>query len=180
MRHLVVALRLVLPAACAALWCSTAAAGPSYEVVLASGARVTASSRPLVAMGKVSFLDEARRPVSLPSTAVDVEATRARLGGTQASGKVWDEKSLAKLDASRIQFYGDQPADGATPSEAAATTAKDEDSSPAERLRAQIDGLSEKIRTLPTSDRQRSIMVIRQLELQQELTRILTTPPARG
>jgi len=159
------------------------ASAVGYEVVLASGARVVASSRPLVAMGKVSFLDESRRPVTLPSTAVNVEATRARLGGTQSAGKVWDEKAVRKLDSSRVQYYGGEQAAPAQEPEAAAALGADgpdELLSPAERLRGQIDGLNAKIRVLPTSDRSRSMMVIRQLELQQELTRLLTTPAQRG
>ena len=183
MRRLIVQLRASLPAACAAMLALPASAA-GYEVVLASGARVVASSRPLVAMGKVSFLDESRRPVTLPSTAVNVEATRARLGGTQSAGKVWDEKALRKLDSSRVQFYGgEQAAPAREPETSAAALGDDgpaELRSPAERLRGQIDGLSEKIRVLPTSDRSRSMMVIRQLELQQELTRLLTTPAQRG
>ena len=182
MRRLVSAFRLALPAACAAL-CTAASAAPAYEIVLASGGRMTASSRPLMAMGKVSFLDESRRPVSLSSTQVDVEATRARLGGTQASGKVWDEKALSKLDASRVQYYGEGGPDVAvTEPEQPGSAAKadGENASASERLRAQIEGLSQQIRTLPTTDRTRSMMVIRQLELQEELTRIQSTPPARG
>jgi hypothetical protein len=186
MRHLKSCARVLLPAACAALVAAPASAA-GYEVVLVGGARVVATSRPLVAMGKVSFLDEGRRPVSLPSTVVDVEATRARLGSAQPAGKVWDEKALRR-DASRIQFYGEGGAVAAEPeTDSGADVAPTSDlarnagdMSPAERLRAEIDGLNGKIRVLPTSDRTRSMLVIRQLELQQELTRVLTTPAERG
>lgn len=153
-----------------------------YEVVLASGERVAASSRPLMALGKVSFLDESRRPVTLSTAAVNVEATRANLSDIPKAGKVWDEKALAKLDSQKVQFYGDDMGSPAEATEArrGEPTPLDSDKSPMERLRSRIDTLGEKIRVLPTTDRDRSLMVIQQLELQQELSRLLDQPAPRG
>lgn len=172
----------IVTGAALALLATPSLANPTYEVVLVSGARVTATSRPLVALGKVSFLDVNRRPVTLSSSDVDVEATRALMPGTSGSGKVWTEKSLSRRDRGGIQFYGDapEPEVSADRTDIAASAPGGADLAPVERLRARIDTLGEKIRTLPTSDRGRSIMVIQQLELQQELSRLLDVPPARG
>lgn len=153
------------------------ASAQPFQVFLTSGASIVATSRPLVALGKVSFLDENRRSVTLPVNVVNVDATKQAAGRVTSTGRVWDDKALTKLKGAKVQFYGDDPGTPATAAEETADAAQPDDGkTPAERLRGEIDALNAKIGTLPTSDRQRSMLVIRQLELQEELSRMLTSP----
>jgi hypothetical protein len=181
-RSLSVAIRLALPLA-GVLASAAASAAPAYAVILASGVRLAATSRPLLAMGKVSFLDESRRPVTLPTSDVDVEATRAALGSTSSPTQVWDAKSLTKV-AHGVQFYGEKVetviAPDGTEVVPESANVKPEDQTQAEHLRTEIEDLNSKIRVLPTSDRTRSMLVIHQLELQEELSRVLSRPADRG
>lgn len=162
-------LKLVVGILGAAL-ATTVAAAPGYQVVLTSGARVSASSRPVIAMGKVSFLDENRRPTTLPAAMVDVPATRAARPAERSTPRVWNAATVSQLKGARVQFYGEAPA--ASDDDASAT--------PAERLRSRIEGIEGRIKSLPTSDRQRSMLVTQQRELQEELARVLTSPTSRG
>lgn len=161
-------LKLVVGILGAAL-ATTVAAAPGYQVVLASGARVSASSRPVIAMGKVSFLDENRRPTTIPAAMVDVPATRAARPAERSTPRVWNATTVSQLRGVRVQYYGE-----------AAAPSDDSSATPAERLRSQIEGIEGRIKSLPTSDRQRSMLVTQQRELQEELARVLTSPTSRG
>ena len=174
------ALVSLVVAACLA---APAEAQPRYPVFLANGAQIIATSRPIIAMGLVSFLDESHRAATIPVAKVDVKATR------QAAGAPPRPKAPANVPA-HAGGVGPQYYDDALPDPAALT--EDGKASPlakpapagevmttADRLRAQIDGIGAKVKDLPTSNRERSMLVIQQLELQEELSRILTAPVGR-
>ena len=149
-----------------------------YEVVLKDGTSVAAATRPLIAMGKVSFLDGDSRAVALSAQRVDLEATRAKSGSPASRSRTWTDRSLATVKGN-IQVIGEseaprEAADGsASPEQAAVNVA---DMTEAERVRSEIELLGEKIQPLAPKDRQRTLLMLRQMELRQELTRILRPP----
>lgn len=150
-----------------------------YAVVLKDGSSIAAATRPLIAMGKVSFLDGDSRAVALPVQRVDVDATRARIGAPVSRSRTWTDRSIAKVKGN-IQVVGESEAptvsaaDG--PSAAEQSAVNIADMTQAERVRAEIDSLGVKMQPLAPKDRQRTLLMLRQLELQQELTRILRPP----
>jgi hypothetical protein len=149
----------------------------AYAVVLADGSIVPASTRPLIAMGKVSFLDGNNRSRTLPVQRVDVEATRARSGSSAPRGRTWDERAISAVRG-RIQVVGEsEGVDDALPGEDQAPSGVElADMTQAERIRSEIDRLGAQILPLAPKDRQRTVLMLRQLELQQELSRILHSP----
>ena len=152
-----------------------------YEVVLTDGTSVAAATRPLIAMGKVSFLDAGNRAVTLSAQSVDIEATRSKLGAPASRSQTWTDRSLAKVKGN-VQIVGEsegtpEPEEGATEG-AASTEADPAFMTEAERIRSEIQTLSAKIQPLGPKDRQRTLLTLRQLELQQELARILRPPVA--
>ena len=150
----------------------------AYEVVLADGSIVPASTRPLIAMGKVSFLDGANRSCTLPVQRVDLDATRARIGASAPRGRMWDERAIRSVRG-RIQIVGESEIVEETSAGAEAPSAVElADMTQAERIRGEIDRLDDVIRPLAAKDRQRTVLMLRQLELQDELSRILH--PARA
>lgn len=162
-----------------------AAAQPyaTYEVVLSDGSSVAAATRPLIAMGKVSFLDASNRAVTLSAQVVDIEATRSKLGAPASHSQTWTDRSLARVKGN-VQIVGESeglPNPPESVSEGAAAAEAESDSAfmtEAERLRNEIQLLSAKIQPLGPKDRQRTLLTLRQLELQQELSRILRPPVA--
>ena len=158
---------------------SAAAQPPSpYEVVLKDGSIIAAATRPLIAMGKVSFLDGDSRAVAMSVQRVDVEATRARIGSPTSRSRTWTDRSLATVKGN-IQVVGESEApaaatDNASDSQQTATT--NDGMTEAARVRVEIDSISAKMQPLGPKDRQRTLLMLRQLELQQELTRILRPP----
>lgn len=146
----------------------------AFAVVLADGSVVPASTRPLIAMGKVSFLDDHNRSRTLPVQSVDVDATRARSGSTASRARTWDQRAIRTVRG-RIQIVGESDGvDGAAPAgDETPSAAEMADMTQAERIRSEIDRLGAQILPLEPKDRQRTILMLRQLELQQELSRLL-------
>ena len=154
---------------------------PAYAVVLKSGEVVQATTRPLIALGKVSFLDGASRTRTLTVDAVDLAATRARLDGVRAShSRTWTADQLAKMQGG-IQIVGEsEPADGeAKPSSGSSDGNEENDLSTAAGIRLEIAKLEEQIKPLDPTDRRRTVLMMRQQELRQELQRI-ASPNARS
>jgi hypothetical protein len=149
-----------------------------FEVVMKSGAIVAATTRPLIAMGKVSFLDGESRSRTLAVQAIDLEATRARLGSPEPTSRRWDGRSLQSAGGN-IQVVGPVAATSADEDGDATTRSTDdngvslEDMSQVDRLRTEIAQIDKQIKPMNPSDRQRTVLMVRQLELQTELARVL-------
>ena len=130
-----------------------AAAQPdsNYEVVLKDGTSVTATTRPLIAMGKVSFLGADNRSMTLPVQSVNVDATRERLGSSSPRSHTWTDRSLAKVKGS-IQVVGESEAPVAAEGGASSGDVKPAsetelgDMTQAERIRYEISALNEKMK----------------------------------
>jgi hypothetical protein len=169
-RHFV----LFLPLA-ALLLAGSVRAASSYDVVLRDGRVVAARTRPAIAMGKVSFVDATSHVRTLSVATVNVAATRERCAATPSSGRVWDQRSLATMQG-RVQFAADTDAPVEAAPEQAASTPGEVDLSSlsdAERLRLEISQLDQRMQPLSATDHQRTVLVTRQRELQEELQRIL-------
>ena len=140
----------------------------TFGVVLADGTEVQAHTRPLIALGKVSFLDASDRQATLPLRAIDLAATRARLGATRlASARTWDQRSLATMHGG-VQFLGQTDTGSA-----AAASPEDGGLTTAETVRNDIQAIEEKIAPLGAQDHQRTILMIHQRELREQLARLL-------
>jgi len=170
------ALRGLVPATAFALLAASASAD-RFPVVLANGTVMEASSRPFIGMGQVSFLDLQGRPQALASARVDVAATRqaTRVGGAQS--RVWTGDRMSALRGG-VQFVGE--ASGDEPAESTDATAPVEIGSDVDRLRDRISQIDVQIRALPTKDRQRTLLIVQQLELQEELMRRMSVPADRS
>ncbi len=178
-------IRLLVVASLATVVVTASPASAGYSVILATGNRIAATSRPVLAMGLVSFLDESHRPTTLPVAAIDVEATR-RAAGEPPRARPSARAAARTGTGVGPQFYDDTLPDPDTLDEDGnllyprdRTVPDVEPVTKADRLRAEIQGITEKVKDLPTSNRERSMLVIRQLELQEELSRMLTAPVGR-
>lgn len=87
--------------ALAAVFALAAPAAAGHEIVLTDGTRVAASSRPVIALGRVNFHDVNGRSRSLSASLVDLEQTRAALrrNGEQAR-TVWTAADLEQARGS--------------------------------------------------------------------------------
>ena len=88
---------------------AAAPARAGHRVVLSDGRSVEASTRPVIALGRVNFHDASGRAVSLRADQVDVEATRRALQSEigVAPPKLWTAERLAHTTA-RLQVLGSE------------------------------------------------------------------------
>jgi len=156
------------------------ASAESFPVVLADGHVVQASSRPFIAMGKVSFLDMQGRPQTLSSSRVNLAATREHAGQAATRSRVWTGATMAKLPGG-VQYVGEESEASIDASvEGEATSADTGGSSEIDQLRSRIAQVDAQVQKLSTHDRQRTLLIFQQLELQEELARLLAVPRAYG
>ena len=112
---------------------AAAPAQAGHEVVMQDGRRIAASTRPIIALGRVNFHDAQGRAISLSATAVNLPATRQALRrelGPMSSG-VWTAERLA-ANKVRVQVLGGSSAnaDGADADDAESMGELEEDASP--------------------------------------------------
>jgi hypothetical protein len=169
----------LVPLLVIALAAATASA-ESFPVVLADGHVVQASSPPFIAMGQVSFLDVQGRPQLLKTSQVNVAATRERAGQPASHSRVWTGAAMAKLPGG-VQYVGEEgEASSEEVGEADASSAPPDGGSEVDQLRSRIAQVDAKVQTLSTHDRQRTLLIFQQLELQEELSRLLAAPRVYG
>ena len=165
--------RVALMAVAAAAFIPSVLAGPGpFGVVLANGRTIVAVSRPLIAMGQVSFLDGDRRSRTLGLHEVDVAATQARNGAfTVGTAHPWTARALAHLDRHGVQFVGAAPSQASEGSTDGMTDA--------EKIRSEIDRMNKLMQPLSGTDHQRTVYIMRRQELQEELERVLSPAPTQ-
>ena len=146
----------------------------AWSVVLADGTEIQAHTRPLIALGKVSFLDASDRQATLPVRAIDLAATRNRLGANPLSStRTWNQRSLAGVHGG-VQFLGQL--DASSPGKTAeAIPVEDGGLTTAETVRNQIESIDEKLGPLGPQDHQRTILMMQQRELREQLDRLLSS-----
>ena len=158
-----------------------AATPAPYAVVLADGRQLLARSRPLIAMGIVSFLASDGSAVSLSATQVDLTATRARLAQASPQHSVlFDDKAIERTTG-RVQVV--DPSLAAPPPQNA--EAEDRRADEGEKpeaipvgdqvglLRARIEQIDRDLLKIPATDRQATLLASQQRDLQAELSRLL-------
>jgi hypothetical protein len=165
--------------ALAAILCHAAPAAAGHQVVLKDGSRIAASTRPVIALGRVNFNDLDGRSRSLSAATVDLSGTREALRRTSASpvSTVW---TAADLEAahSRVRLETARSA-GAMHAQARAPAKTSRHRRSA--TEAQID-LAQKAlinvetqrRFLKSDDREAGILDLQKIHLQSDLLRLET------
>ena len=82
---------------------SSATTGPS--VVLKDGREIATRAQPAIALGRVSFLDQAGKRWNLPASSVNLPATRARNLRQDPSGHRWTATNIDQAKG-RVQVIG--------------------------------------------------------------------------
>jgi hypothetical protein len=170
----------VLTGVLTAAACAAEPASAGYEVVLRDGRLVSASSRPVIALGRVSFHDAEGHGVSLAAREVDLPATRRLLHreGDEGERRVWTRADLA-ASTGHVQVVGGRLPDGGgeptAPGTGVASVAELE-ARQADLLRERLDELESQRRLLSTSDPEAQLLEKRRLVLQSELLRLLRDP----
>lgn len=152
--------------AVAALLAPLPAAAAGHAVVLDDGTRLAARTKPVMAMGEVSFVAADGALTNIDLHRVDVAATRAANGGSKAatSRRVWTARELEQA-AGRVQVVGtvESPQPEAPPS----------DSEQLAMVRARIQQLEDALDGLSADDPEAKTILRMQHQLQGEVQRLL-------
>ncbi len=172
--------RLTLPfAALAAMLYLAGPASASHEIVMKDGSRIAAGSRPVMALGRVSFRDATGRSRSLPAAAVNLPDTReaSRRNGDAPPRTVWTATDLE--DAHRSVRLESARSTGTRLNEPSGPSVETRGRSSS--TQAQIDVLQDSLdrvrakrRTLKSYDTEAGTLEERKLVLQSELLRLQT------
>lgn len=174
-------------AALAAALATAAPAWAGWQVVLADGRSVAASTRPVIALGRVNFHDANGRAVSLVATEVDVEATRRAVQEEVgvAPPRLWTAERLAASTA-RLQVLGSGESSEEGSSAGPQAEEADGDEAPAvtqatvveqrELIEERIDRLVQQRRSAPAGSPLAQTLDKRAYLLRSELARLRTQP----
>lgn len=170
-----------LLAALATTFCLAApASAAQHEIVMKDGSRIPATSRPVIALGRVSFHDVRGRSSSLSAAVVDLTTTREgmRRNGAVQTQTVWTasdlESARERVQLQTARAVGSQeqlPAEPTRKGSAVRSSTKAE----MQVIQDALDRVRAQRRLVRGSDDEASILEERKLALQSELLRLQTT-----
>lgn len=171
-------------AALAAVFGLVASAAAEHEVVLQDGSRITARTRPVIALGRVNFHDGAGRSRSLSAAVVDLPETRqALLRNGSPTRTVWTSADLeharghVRLESARISG---SPADGPPEPVREGSRLRSTTQAQIDEMKNALDRVRAQRRLVKGYEKDAEILEERKLVLQTEILRLQTALEIEG
>lgn len=154
---------------------ATASAG--HRVVLQDGRVLDASTRPVIALGRVNFHDASGRSVSLPASKVNVAATRDSVDRELVGSRVYTASDLAALRGS-VRLETARTANAHLAPERFRPTQDEKpvsmNAAAAAHFQGRLDRVRERLAELRKDDPEFAILEQQELALQTEVLRLQT------